>query len=165
MDPAEIGLGASSREMARGDEGLSISPPVLEHVASDLGMAAGVGVPLAEATMDLCGGVPPLGRSPLVVGEDPVDDRHDRAEGRGLAGPGRRGRGFGMVEGIPGGLARVSELSGDPPDGQAIATSPPNRAIVVRREHVPGLREGDSLPVGTFTLTEAATVGFSWTIT
>ena len=111
--------------------------------------------------MDLGGDMSLLGRGLLVVGEDPVDDRHDRAEERGLAGPGRWGRRFGMVEDIPDGFASVSELSGDLPDGHAIAASPPNRAIVVHREHVLGLREGDSLPVGTFTLTKAATVGFS----
>jgi len=147
--------------MAQGDESLSISSPVLEHIALHLGIAAGIVVLLAEATMDLGGGVPLLGRCALVVDEDAIDDRYDRAEERGLAGPGRWGRRFGMVEDIPDGLASVSELSGDLPDGHAIATSPTNRAIVVHREHVLGLREGDSLPVGTFTLTEVATVGFS----
>ena len=70
VDVAEIGFEAMSREMPEGDEGLAISPPVLEHVALDLGIAAGVGVLLAEATMDLCGGMPLLGRSVLVVGKD-----------------------------------------------------------------------------------------------
>ena len=111
--------------------------------------------------MDLCGGVSLLGRGVLVVGEDPVDDRLDRAQKRGLAVTSPSDRRFGMVEDIPDGFASVSELSGDLPDGHAIAASRPNRAIVVHREHVLGLREGDSLPVGTFTLTEVATVGFS----
>ena len=48
-----------------------------------------------------------------------------------------------MVEDMPDGLACVSELPGDLSDGHAIATSPPNRAVVVHREHVLGLREGD----------------------
>jgi hypothetical protein len=48
-----------------------------------------------------------------------------------------------MIEDMPDGLASVTELSGDLPDGHAIATSPPNRAVVVHREHVLGLRVGD----------------------
>ncbi len=36
------------------------------------------------------------------------------------------------------GLASMSELPGDLPDGHAIAASPPNRAVVVHREHVLG---------------------------
>ena len=65
---------------------------------------------------------------------------------------------------MPDGLACVSELPGDLPDGHAIATSPPNRAVVVHREHVLGLRVGESIPVGTFTLTKAAAVGPSYAI-
>ena len=118
-------------------------PPVLEDVALDLGIAAGVAVLVAEAAMDLGGGVPLLGRGVLVVGEDAVDDRLDRAEEGSLPVPGRGGRGLGMVEDMPDGLASVSELPGDLPDGHAIATSPPNRAVVVHREHVLGLRVGD----------------------
>jgi hypothetical protein len=69
-----------------------------------------------------------------------------------------------MLEGVPDGLPGVSELSGDLPDGQAIAAGSPNRAVVVHREHVLGLRVGASIPVGTFTLTKAAAVGFSYEI-
>ena len=49
VDVAEVGLEASSREMAEGDEGLAMSPAVLEDVALDLGIAAGVAVLVAEA--------------------------------------------------------------------------------------------------------------------
>jgi hypothetical protein len=35
---------------------------------------------ITKATVDLSGGVPLLGRSGLVVGEDLVDDRLDRSE-------------------------------------------------------------------------------------
>ena len=87
--------------------------------------------------------MPLLGRGVLVVGEDLIDDRLDRPEHGSLAVPGRRGRGLGMVEDLPDGLAGVSELSGDLPDGHAIATGPPNRAVVVHRKHVLGLRAGD----------------------
>jgi hypothetical protein len=87
--------------------------------------------------------VPLLGRGVLVVGEDPVDDRLDRSEKRGLAVANRWSRRLGMVEDLPDGLAGVSELSGDLPDGQTITASPPNRAIVVHREHVLGLRVRD----------------------
>ena len=112
VDVAEVGLDASSRQVAQGDEGLAMSPPVLEHVALDLGIAAGVGVLVAEAAMDLGGGVPLLGRGVLVVGEDAIDDRLDRAEEGGLPVPVRRGRGLGMAEDMPDGLAGVSELLG-----------------------------------------------------
>ena len=87
VDVAEIGLEALSREMAQGDEGLAISPAVLEHIALDLGIAAGVVVLVAKATMDLGGGVPLLGRGVLVVGEDLVDDRLDRTEEGSLSVP------------------------------------------------------------------------------
>ena len=53
------------------------------------------------------------------------------------------GMGLGMLEDMPDGLAGVSELPGDLPDGHAIAPSPPNRAVVVHRKHVLGLRVGD----------------------
>ena len=88
MDVTEVGLEASSREMPERDEGLAMPAAVLEDVALDLGVAAGVVVLVAEATMDLGGGVPLLGRGVLVVGEDAVDDRLDRAEQGGLAVPG-----------------------------------------------------------------------------
>ena len=143
VDVAEVGLEAMSGQMAEGDEGLAMSPPVPEHIALDLGIPAGIGMLVAEATMDLRGGVPLLGRGILVVGEYAVDDRLDRPEDGGLTLPGPGGLGFGMVEDMPDGLACMSELPGDLADGHAIATSPPNRAIVVHREHVLGLRLGD----------------------
>ena len=96
--------------------------------------------------MDLGGGVPLLGRGVLVVGEDPVDDRPDRPEDLGaLHGPWwvAAGCGSAWLEGMPDGLAGVPELPGDLSDGHAIASSPPDRAIVVHREHVLGLRMGD----------------------
>ena len=93
VDVAEVGLEASAREMAQGDEGLAMPPPVLEDVALDLGVAAGVAVLVAEAAVDLGGGVPLLGRGVLVVGEDAVDDRLDRAEDGGLSVPGPVGAG------------------------------------------------------------------------
>jgi hypothetical protein len=122
-------------------------PTMLEHITLNLGISSGVGVLIAKATVDLSGGVALLGRSVLVVGEDLVDDRLDRSE------PGS------LSVAVPDGFACVSELSGDLSDGHAIATSPANRAIVIHRKHVLGLREGDPIPVGTFTLTKAAAVG------
>jgi hypothetical protein len=143
VDVAEIGLEALSREMAEGDESLSMTAAMLEHITLDLGIAAGIGVLIAEASMDLGGGVPLLVRCVLVVGENAIDDRFDRAEEGSLAVPGRRDGRLGMVEDMPDGLASVSKLAGDLPDGHAIATSPSNRAIVVHREHVLILRGGD----------------------
>jgi hypothetical protein len=72
VDVAEVGLEAMSRQMAEGNERLAVSPPVLEHVALDLGIPAGIVVLVAEATMDLCGSMPLLGRGVLVVGEDAI---------------------------------------------------------------------------------------------
>ena len=51
------------------------------------------------------------------------------------------GCGLGMLEDMPDGLSGVSELPGDLSDGHAIASRPPNRAVVVHRKHVLGLRE------------------------
>ena len=64
--------------------------PVLAQIALDLGVTAGVAVLVAEATEDLHGGVPLLGRGVLVVGQDLVDERLERPQDRGgsLAGPG-----------------------------------------------------------------------------
>jgi len=140
---AEIGLHAPSREVAKGDEGLAMPPPVREDIALDLGIPTGISMLIAEATMDLCGGVPLLGRGVLVVVEDAIDDRLDRAQEGGPPVAGRRRRRFGMVEDMPDGLASVTELPRDLADGHAIASSPPNRAIVVHREHVLGLRVGE----------------------
>jgi hypothetical protein len=50
---------------------------------------------------------------------------------------------FGMRQGMPDGLSRVSELPGDLSDGQTIASSPPNRTIVIHGHHVLGLRVGE----------------------
>src|SRR5262249_48310612 len=69
------------------------------------------------------------------------------------------GRWAGMCHDMPDGSSRVTELSGDCAEGQAIAPRPPDSAVVVHREHVLSLRGGESFPVGTFTLTEAAPVG------
>ena len=50
-------------------------------------------------------------------------------------------------------------MSGDLSDGHAIASRPSDRAVVIHRKHVLGLRVGESFPVGTITLTKAAPVG------
>src|SRR2546423_11228482 len=57
------------------------------------------------------------------------------------------------------------ELPGELSDGQAIATRPPNGTVIVHRNHVLGLRVGESFSVRTFTLTKAATVGPSYALT
>jgi hypothetical protein len=112
-----------------------------------------------KATMDLCGGMPLLGRSVLVVGQDLIDDRRDRTEdgSRSVSGP--RGWRHGMREDMPDRFSCMSKLAGDLSDRHAIATSPPDCAIVVHRKHVLGLRVGESIPGRTFTLTKAAQVG------
>ena len=48
-----------------------------------------------------------------------------------------------MRQSMPDGLAGVPELLGDLPDGHAITSRPPNRAIVVHGNHVLGLRVGE----------------------
>ena len=67
----------------------------LADVASDLGVAAGVAVLVAEAAEDLHGGVPLLGRCLLVVGQDLVDDRRETAPARGRFAAGCDGMGLG----------------------------------------------------------------------
>jgi hypothetical protein len=49
--------------MPQGDEGLLISTSVLAEIALDLGIAAVVAALVAEAAIDLRGGVALLGRS------------------------------------------------------------------------------------------------------
>jgi hypothetical protein len=42
VDVAEVGLHASSREVAEWDESLAMPPPVLEDIALDLGIPTGI---------------------------------------------------------------------------------------------------------------------------
>ena len=63
-----------------------------------------------------------------------------RHQGGGLPVPWPDWLGVGRVDDMPDSLASVSEFSGDLADGHAIASSPPNRAVIVHREHVLGLR-------------------------
>lgn len=92
-------------------------------------MAAAVAVLVAEATEQLGGGMPPLGRCGLVLDQDPVDGHLGRPEAGSGSVPGRRlGMGLGMLEGLSGGRSGAPELAGDLPDGHAIASRPPNRA-------------------------------------
>ena len=118
--------------------------PVLAHVALHLDIHAAVAVLVADPPEHLSGGVPLLGRSGLVVDQDLIDDRLKRPELGGRPVPGQGlGMGFRMRQGMADGLSRVSELSGDLPDGHAIASSPPDRAIIIHGNHVLGLRVGD----------------------
>jgi hypothetical protein len=161
VDVTKIGFEAVSREVAQWDESLAISPTMLEHIALNLSIAAGVLVLIAKTTMDLGSGVPLLVRGGLVVDKDLVDDRLDRTESGSPSVPNCWGRRFGMFEDMPDGFPCVSKLAGDLSDGHAIATSSPNRTVVVHREHVLNLRECESIPVGTFTLTKEVAVGSS----
>jgi len=145
--------------MSQGDEGLPISPPVLEHLTLDLGIPAGIVVLVAKSTHDLSGGVPLLERGVLIIGQNLIDDRLNRAKDGSRSLPGPRSRRLGIGEDVPDGLSGMSKLSGDLSDRVTITTSPSNRTIVVHRKHVLGLRVGESIPVGTFTLTKATAVG------
>ena len=139
VDVAEVGFEASAREMAQRDEGLLVPRPVLAHVALDLGIAAGVAVLVAEPPEDLGGGMPLLGRCGLVVDQDLIDDRLERPQERSGSVPGRRvGIRLGMRRGLAGRSFASVEFAGDLADGHAIASSPPNRSVVVHRKHVLG---------------------------
>jgi hypothetical protein len=48
--------------------------------------------------------------------------------------------GLGALEGVPDGPPRMTELPGDLSDGEAIASRPPNRSVVVHGNHVLSLR-------------------------
>src|SRR5258708_39279979 len=94
-----------------------------------------------------------LGRSGFILDEDLFDDRLDRTQERSrpLSAPWDWQR-FGMIESMPNGFSRVSELSGNLSDGHAIAPGPPNRAVVIHRQHFLCLRASEPIPVGKFTI-------------
>src|SRR6185437_13385968 len=146
--------------MSQRDECLLKSTSVRPEVALDLGIAAPVAALVAEAAIDLGGGVALLGRRGAILDEDLVDGGLELAElgSRPIPGQGL-GMRVGMHEGMPDGPAGVSELAGDLPDGQAIAMSPPNRAIVVHGHHVLTLRAGETSSEGTFTVPKGVGVG------
>jgi hypothetical protein len=108
----EVGFKALPREMAQGNEGLPVAPPVFEDVALHLSIPARVAVFVAEAAKDLSGCVPLLGRSGLVVGEDLVDDRLEGAEPWRVASP-NRGNRLGMCKGLSDRDPGEPELAGD----------------------------------------------------
>jgi hypothetical protein len=109
-----------------------------------LGIPTDVTLFVADAPVDLGGGVSLLGRRGFVIDEDLIDDRLDRPQLGGWSIPGQRlGMGVRMLESMPDDSSGVSELSGDLSDGRAIAPRPSNRAVVVHGHHVLGLRVGD----------------------
>jgi hypothetical protein len=81
MDMTEIAFEALSREVSQGDEGLPVSATIASDIASDLGVTAGVALLVAEASVDLGGGMSLLGRRVLIVAEDLVDGGLDRPKG------------------------------------------------------------------------------------
>ena len=122
MDVSEIGLEALAGEVPQRDERFLVPTSVFEQVALHLGIPAAVAVFVAEASEDLGGGMPLLGRSVLVVDQDLVDDRLDRPQERSEPIPGRSdGVRLGMLEDIPDGVARMVEVASDLADGLAIA--------------------------------------------
>jgi hypothetical protein len=62
VDVPEVGLEAPARQMTQRDERLLMSSSVLVEIALDLGITAVVAALVAEATIDLGGGVALLGR-------------------------------------------------------------------------------------------------------
>ena len=135
-------------------------PTMLADVALNLGVAAEVTLLVTEAAVDLGGGVSLLGRGVFVVEEDLLDQRLERPQpGSGSVSGQRLGMGVRMREGMPDGPSGVTKLPGDLPNGHAIAISPSNRAIVVHGNHILALRAGESIHVGTFTITKGTEVG------
>jgi hypothetical protein len=144
VDVSEIGFEALAREMSQWDERFLMPTAVLAHISLHLRVAAAVAMFIAEASEDLSSGVPLLGRSGFVVDQDLVDDRLEWPEPGGPTVPCQRlGMRVRMHESMPHGPSRVSELTGDLPDGQTIAQGSPNRAIIIHGNHVLILRAGD----------------------
>ena len=160
VNVTEVGLEALAGEMPQGDEGLTVRAVVLAEIAPHLAVTAVVSVLVTEAAKDLRCGMPLLGGSILVVGQDLVDDGLKRPQHGRVSISGLR-TGLRMLEDIPDRVPRVIKVESDPPDGLAIATRPPNGTVVVHRKHVLDLREGESSVERTFTLPEAVTVGQS----
>ncbi len=165
VDVTEISLEPLAGKMPQRNERFALSTAMLEHITLHLGVAAAVAVLIAEATIHLRRGMPLLGRGGFIIDQDLVDDRRDGTQERSRAGSGPGGQWrFSMVEGMPNGFSRVIELSGDLPDGHAIAPSSPNRAVVIHRKHFLCLRASEPIPVGTFTIHGCARVGPSYAL-
>ena len=114
VDVAEVGLQAVARVMGQGDEGLAVrAAGACGDVASDLVVAAGVAVLVAQAAEDLHGGVPLLGRGVLVGGQDWSMSGVERAEdGRAAASSAGVGIGLGCVEDLRGSCTASDQRCG-----------------------------------------------------
>ena len=144
VDVAEIGFEALAGEMSQRDEGFLMSPLVLEQIALHLAVASGIAVLVAETTERLHGGVALLGGSVIVIDQNLVDDRLERAENLGRPIPGLGcWIGFRMLQDMPDRGVREIVITGDLADGLAIPTRPPNGAIIVHRKHLLDLRASE----------------------
>jgi hypothetical protein len=123
---------------------------VLTDVAADLVVAAGVAVLVAQATVQLHGGVTLLGRGLLVIGEDGVDDGVEGAQDRGggwlAAGA---GLGLGTGEDLADLAAGMSEGARAVADRHAVAVRQSDVGVVVHRPH-PCLRSVGPLSDGAY---------------
>src|SRR5207249_1695822 len=102
VDVAEVALQPLAGVVGQRDECLAVVLAVAGDVAADLVVAAGVGVLVAQAAVQLHGGVTLLGRGLLIGGEDGVDDGVHGAEDGG----GRR-----LAAGVGPGLGLCEDLS------------------------------------------------------
>src|SRR5208283_2539452 len=73
IDVTKIGLHASARKMPQRNKCFSLSTSMLEHITLHLSVPASVTMLIAEATTQLRGGVPLLGRGSFVIDQDLVD--------------------------------------------------------------------------------------------
>jgi hypothetical protein len=151
----EICFEAFAWKVSEGNKRLPFPAMVLEEVTLHLGIAAAIAMFVAEATECLRGRVPLLGGCGLVLGDDLVEDRLEGTEFRCEATPRRRDR-LGTLEHLPDRDSRQVEFPGDLPDGLAIATCPPNSAVIVHREHFRSLRASECFHAGALTLPKAA---------
>ena len=141
---AEIGFEALAGEMSQRYEGFLMSPLVLEQIALHLAVASGIAVLVAETTENLHGGVALLGGSVIVIDQNLVADRLERAENLGRPIPGLRcWIGSGCFKTCRIVLPREIVITGDLADGLAIPTRPPNGAIIVHRKHFLDLRASE----------------------
>src|SRR5512135_2242568 len=114
-----------------------MSTPLSPQIALNLAVTAGIAVLIAETTEHLHGGVPLLGRSVLIVGQDLVDDRPERPQDRGgsLVGPGVGIR-LGLCEDLANLPPGVMKGARDLADGHAIASGAANCSVIVHRKHI-----------------------------
>jgi len=143
VDVAEVAFQSLAGIMGQGDEGLASLPPLPSNIAADRVVTAGVVVFLAQAAMDLSGGVALLAGGLFIGQEDGVDDRLEGSQDGSARGFGACvGTWLGLLENLADLASGVMEGARDLANAHAIAKGTPDLAVVVHRKH-PCLRSLD----------------------